>query len=507
MKRRSLLSLLALILCLSVLLTIGVAAAPASYGLTVGGVQVTADNKDDVFGDGTVSYDSVKDVLYLDGAKITNNSGAAISTASDLTIYFDGRNTLKGATDGIVCGDLELSGDDKAALLYIDAEFYGIDSTGDIYIEYANVDIYTSGRRNAGAIYTSRGEIELEDCKITYPTSARITTDKTTSECYVGKSGVICADVEIEVKASSSSSSSKPGGSVSINKPSWGNNWGSSYWDDCDCTYWDNCDCSYWCDCDCSYCDCDYDWYDDCDCTYWDNCDCSYWCDCDCKYCDCDDDYWYDCDCKPWESCYYCSEDRYDIWKPSRWYDDDTSIKNHPYFSDISKYDTFYEDVIYVYNKGLMNGVGENKFDPYGTATRGMIVTVLHRMEREPNVNAGLSFSDVPANAYYTKAVKWAVANEIVIGYDNGTFGPDDTITREQLISILYRYAKSEGYKVSSASSLSSFEDAGKVSEYAVPAYKWANAKDYLTGYSLQPQAAAPRWMIAQLLHNFMLDY
>ncbi len=505
MKRRSLLSLLALILCFSTLLSVSVSAA-GGYGITVAGVEVTAANAADVLGDGKVSYDAARDILYLEGASIKNDNGAAISSASDLTIEFDGRNTLTGATDGISCGgDLELFGYDKTASLYIDAEFYGINADGDIYVEYANVDVYTADRRNAGAVYTSGGDIELEDCKVSYPSSARITTDKTTGETYIAKSGDICTDVEIAISGSSSSSSSGNGGWWD---DGWGNNWGSGWddddWDDCDCTYYDHCDCYYWCDCDCYYCDCDDDWYyDDCDCTYWDNCDCSYWCDCDCYYCDCDY-YWRDCDCDPWESCYYC--DRYydEYWTPSRWYD---SINTHPYFTDVSKYDTFYEDVIYVYNKGLMNGVGDNKFDPYGTATRGMIVTVLHRMEKEPNVNAGLSFSDVPANAYYTKAVKWAVANGIITGYDNGTFGPDDTITREQLISILYRYAKSEGYKVSSAASLNNFEDAGKISEYALPAYKWANAKDYLNGYNLQPQAAAPRWMIAELLHNFMLDY
>lgn len=506
MKRRSLLSLLALILCFSTLLSVSVSAA-GGYGITVAGVEVTASNAADVLGDGKVSYDAAKDILYLDGATI-DYSGNGIVSSSDLTIEFDGRNVIYADSTGIVCGgDLELFGYDKTASLYIDAEFYGIDADNDIYVEYANVDVYTSGRRNAGAVYSSGGAIELEDCKVSYPSSARITTDKTTGETYIAKSGDICVDVEIVISGSSSSSSSNGGWW----DDGWGNNWGSGWddddwYDDCDCTYWDNCDCSYWCDCDCYYCDCDDWYYDDCtcsssygDCRY--NCDCDGWCDC--YYCDCDD-YWYECDCDPWESCYYCDKYYDEYWNPSRWYD---SINTHPYFTDVSKYDTFYEDVIYVYNKGLMNGVGDNKFDPYGTATRGMIVTVLHRMENEPNVNAGLTFSDVPADAYYTKAVKWAVANGIITGYDNGTFGPNDTITREQLISILYRYAKSEGYRVSSSSSLTSFEDAGKISEYALPAYKWANAKDYLTGYSLQPQAAAPRWMIANLLHNFMLDY
>ncbi len=500
MKRRSLLSLCALILCISLVLSVGVAAIGASYGLYVEGVEVTTTNAADVLGDGTVRYDATRDILYLDGAKI-EGSTAGIESDGDLTIYFDGKNTVEAASIAIDCGgDLELFGNDDRATLTIDAEFYGIKAVGTVDFEYSNVDIFTTGRRNGCAVL-AEGKITLTDCDITDPKRGRVIFDKVENQYYIGLStGEASPSIEIEVDDYYSSSSSS--------KPGWGSSW-DDFWDDCDCSYWDNCDCSYWCDCDCYYCDCDDDWYydDDCDCSYG-RCDCDYfWCDCDCWYCDCDDDWYYDdCDCDPWETCYYCDRDCDDWWTPSRWYGS-SSILCHDFFSDISKYDPFYEDVIYVYNKGLMNGVGENKFDPYGTATRGMIVTVLYRYEREPGVPSTLSFPDVDANAYYAKAVKWAAANQIVTGYDNGNFGPNDVITREQLISIIYRYAKSEGYKVSSSSTLYGFEDSGKVSEYALPAYKWANAKGYLSGYNLQPQAAAPRHMIATLLHDFMLDY
>ena len=109
-------------------------------------------------------------------------------------------------------------------------------------------------------------------------------------------------------------------------------------------------------------------------------------------------------------------------------------------FLDVSRTDWFYYDVRYVCENGLMNGTSRNRFSPYGTATRGMLVTILYRMENEPRCFGSAAFSDVKPGAYYEKAVIWASQNNIVSGYTDGTFRPDAPVTREQLASILYRY-------------------------------------------------------------------
>ena len=96
-----------------------------------------------------------------------------------------------------------------------------------------------------------------------------------------------------------------------------------------------------------------------------------------------------------------------------------------------------------------MHGTNDNLFSPYATTTRGMFVTVLYRLEGEPVVNYSMSFEDVVADQWYTEAIRWATSEKIVEGYGNGKFGTNDAITREQLVTILYRYAQYKGYDVS----------------------------------------------------------
>ena len=130
-----------------------------------------------------------------------------------------------------------------------------------------------------------------------------------------------------------------------------------------------------------------------------------------------------------------------------------------------------------------MNGTADNTFSPKAHTTRGMVVTVLYRLENQPSTSAA-SFTDVTSGAYYANAVAWANANGIVSGYGSGKFGPNDKVTREQLAAILYRYAQYKKYDVSGAKSLDGYTDAQSVSSYAVPALQWANAAGVVTGKS-----------------------
>ena len=175
-------------------------------------------------------------------------------------------------------------------------------------------------------------------------------------------------------------------------------------------------------------------------------------------------------------------------------------------FTDVRSGDWFYDAVVYVYENGMMNGVGDRLFSPNETTTRAMIVTMLYRLENEPAAAAS-SFTDVPAGQWYTDAVAWAASNAIVGGYGNGLFGPNDAITREQMAAILYRYAQFKGYDVSSVGDLSRYTDAGQVSAWAQSAMGWANAQGLITGNTattLNPTASATRAEVATILMRFV---
>lgn len=174
-------------------------------------------------------------------------------------------------------------------------------------------------------------------------------------------------------------------------------------------------------------------------------------------------------------------------------------------FNDVSANDWFASAVDYVTGKGMMNGTADNTFSPKANATRGMVVTVLYRLENQPSTSAA-SFTDVASGAYYANAVAWANANGIVSGYGSGKFGPNDKVTREQLAAILYRYAQYKKYDVSGANSLDGYTDVQSVSSYAVPALQWANAAGVVTGKSgskLDPKGNATRAEVAAMLMRF----
>lgn len=173
-------------------------------------------------------------------------------------------------------------------------------------------------------------------------------------------------------------------------------------------------------------------------------------------------------------------------------------------FADVSYTNWYYDAVKFVYDKGIMDGVSYYRFAPDATITRGMVVTMLWRMAGEP-YESSAGFTDVASGRYYSTAVAWAAKNGIVEGMTSSTFAPDQAITREQLASILYRYAKWLGFS-GTGTDISGYTDAGKVSDYAYDAMCWAVKTGVVTGTSakvLDPQGTATRAAAAQMFMNF----
>ena len=174
-------------------------------------------------------------------------------------------------------------------------------------------------------------------------------------------------------------------------------------------------------------------------------------------------------------------------------------------FPDVDENDWFYDEVVYVYENGLMNGVENNQFAPNTATNRAMLATILYRLAGQPDVSGDLPFTDVAAGTWYTDAVLWAAQNGIVNGLGENTFAPMNTLTREQLVTMLYRYAEAEGYDVSAAADLSGYPDAGKVQSYAQEAMSWAVAEGIVEGMdgNLNPAGHATRAQIATILMRF----
>lgn len=175
-------------------------------------------------------------------------------------------------------------------------------------------------------------------------------------------------------------------------------------------------------------------------------------------------------------------------------------------FSDVSKDDWYYDNIAYVYATGLMNGTGDSSFSPEMPTTRAMIVTILYRLEGQPSIS-GTYFSDVVSGSYYSNAVSWAKEHNIVNGTSANLFSPEREITREQLMTILYRYAEYKDYDRSSMAALNGYTDADQISAYAADAFRWAVATKVASGRTssfLSPKASATRAEVASAFKNFM---
>lgn len=159
-----------------------------------------------------------------------------------------------------------------------------------------------------------------------------------------------------------------------------------------------------------------------------------------------------------------------------------------------------------IYDEGLMIGTTETTFSPDQATTRGMLATILYRLEGEPEFSGECPFTDVPAGVYYEKPIAWAADQGILQGYGDGTFGPEDIVTREQMVTIFYRYAKSKGYDVSAVGDLSAFTDVSSISPYALDAVTWAVGSGLINGTEptlLEPLGSTTRAQIAAIIVRY----
>ena len=174
---------------------------------------------------------------------------------------------------------------------------------------------------------------------------------------------------------------------------------------------------------------------------------------------------------------------------------------DEPPFTDTEDDDWFYDAILYVYFRGLMNGMSADTFEPQKPTTRAMLVTILYRLEGDPNPGI-YDFIDMDPSQWYGPAVSWAANN----GVGNGKFAPDDSVTREQVATILFRYAQKKCYNTGARADLTAYSDANSVSEYAVEALTWANGAGIVNGKEgarLDPQGNASRAEIATMLMRF----
>ena len=180
-------------------------------------------------------------------------------------------------------------------------------------------------------------------------------------------------------------------------------------------------------------------------------------------------------------------------------------------YTDLDMTAWYHDGIHYCIERGLMNGVGSSRFNPNGTTTRAMIVTILWRLEGSPIGNYTMDFGDVVAGQWYTEAIRWAAGEKLVEGYGNGKFGTSDAITREQLVTLLFRYAQYKGYDVSVGenTNILSYDDAFDVADWAIPAMQWACGSGIIQGIAdgnqmnLAPQGNAIRAQAAAILQRF----
>ncbi len=178
-------------------------------------------------------------------------------------------------------------------------------------------------------------------------------------------------------------------------------------------------------------------------------------------------------------------------------------------YVDVNTDDWFHDAVAFVTENGLMNGTGDDMFSPNAETTRGMVVTILYRLENEPSISQDSIYGDVENHMYYNDAIAWASTEGIVQGYDDFNFGPDDVVTREQIATMLYRFAEYKGYDVLARTDVSPFIDSQQINEYAEEAMAWAVAEGLVEGHEdgrLDPQGLATRAQIATILQRFVTN-
>lgn len=176
-------------------------------------------------------------------------------------------------------------------------------------------------------------------------------------------------------------------------------------------------------------------------------------------------------------------------------------------FNDVNKSESHWthKPIDYVLNKGYMAGVSSSSFNPNGTVTRATIAQILYAAEGKPSVSGKAKFTDVKNGKWYANAVNWAASKGLVSGYGNGIFKPDAPVTREQMVTIMYKYSEMKGYDLSTSADLSSYADQSKVSKYAVSSMKWAVNHKIISGTKngIEPKGNATRAQIAVILQAY----
>ena len=177
------------------------------------------------------------------------------------------------------------------------------------------------------------------------------------------------------------------------------------------------------------------------------------------------------------------------------------------HLTDVELGTWYHEAVDYVVEHGIMAGVSATAFQPSGSLTRGQVVQILHNLEGKPEETAEAPFTDT-AGHWALEAIAWAAQNNVVAGYDDGTFGPEKLVTREEFAQMMYNYAKFKGYDLTAGGDLAQFPDAGAISDWAETALSWANGKGLINGHdngTIDPQGNTTRAQAASIMKNFDL--
>lgn len=177
------------------------------------------------------------------------------------------------------------------------------------------------------------------------------------------------------------------------------------------------------------------------------------------------------------------------------------------HLTDVELNAWYHEAVDYVVEHGIMAGVSATAFQPNGSLTRGQVVQILHNLEGKPEETAEAPFTDT-AGHWALEAIAWAAQNNVVAGYDDGTFGPEKLVTREEFAQMMYNYAKFKGYDLTAGGDLTQFPDAGAISDWAETALSWANGKGLINGHdngTIDPQGNTTRAQAASIMKNFDL--
>lgn len=185
------------------------------------------------------------------------------------------------------------------------------------------------------------------------------------------------------------------------------------------------------------------------------------------------------------------------------------SNQNNP-FKDIKNSDWFYEAAMYGYINGIIKGTSATTFDPDAKVNLAMIRTLLYQLEKEPSVSFDSSLSFIASGKWYTNAFIWSIKNGITIKTGLGATEPEDEITREEIVTFLYLYAKYKGYEVNASADLNVYVDSSSVSDWASDAMKWAVAEGLVKGTGnahLEPGDTATRAEVIELIYRFIEKY